>query len=221
MTRAGSVEARPVATRGEACVTRFVMAGHVNALCAVLGVLLVAGCGAGSGDAAGDKAIAGSSTTASSQPASSAVPSSAVASSAVTGSAAASSTAAVSPTLPPARRAANGTRYSACRDGNCEVAVSGKTRIKFTDGTLSLSKVRANDGLNFKLSLASGAGATGTLKGTCGTIAYFYLGGSGGRMVTCGASGKPARPKPYPGELALQLVGWTSDGAAVLRLATG
>jgi hypothetical protein len=120
----------------------------------------------------------------------------------------------------PPRRAADGTRYAACKDGTCEVAVARKTRITFKDGTLSLSKIRAGDALNFRLKLSYGGSGKGTLKGTCGTVAYFALGG-GVRVTTCDASGVPKRPKPFEGEVALQLVGWTADGAAVLRIVSG
>jgi hypothetical protein len=116
--------------------------------------------------------------------------------------------------------AADGTRYAACRDGTCEVAVAKSVKIRIRRGTLSLTKFRAGKSVNFKLDLSDGGGGNGTLKGTCGTIAIFLPGG-GGRGVFCNASGIPQRPEVEAGEVALQLAGWTADGAAVLRVVSG
>jgi hypothetical protein len=126
-----------------------------------------------------------------------------------------------SPTPPPAPKAtaADGTRLAACADGTCEVAVSRPARIKLRTGTLEITKVTANDVVAIDLSLRNGGGGTGTLRGTCGTISYFSA--SGGRGEFCAdASAAPKRPRPERGEVALQLAGWTADGAAVLRVVT-
>ena len=122
-----------------------------------------------------------------------------------------------SPSAAPVR-AADGTRYAACSDGTCEVAVRGKKKITFRRGTLSVTKFAAGKEFDFRLDLRRGGGGHGTLKGTCGSVAYFS--GSGVRVVGCGASGVPQKPAPQRGEVALQLIGWTTDGSAVLRLAT-
>lgn len=115
--------------------------------------------------------------------------------------------------------AADGTRLAACADGTCEVAVSRPARIKLRTGTLKVTKVTANDAVEIDLSLRNGGGGTGTLRGTCGTISYFSS--SGGRGEFCAdASAAPKKPRPERGEVALQLAGWTTDGAAILRLVT-
>jgi hypothetical protein len=119
----------------------------------------------------------------------------------------------------PTVTAADGTRLSACADGTCEVAVSKRARIKLRTGTLKITKVTANDAVKIEMSLRNGGGGSGTLRGTCGTISYFSA--SGGRGEFCAdASATPKRPRPVRGEVALQLAGWTADGAAVLRLVT-
>ena len=123
----------------------------------------------------------------------------------------------------PAPVAADGTNYAACADGTCEISIPGPVDIRVGGGTLKVTKASAQDGLEFDLTLASGAGGNGTLKGTCGTVASFYLGGGGGTMTSpsCDGTGVPEPPEPMPGALSMQLVGWSPDGAAVLRLITG
>jgi hypothetical protein len=119
----------------------------------------------------------------------------------------------------PAVTAADGTRLAACADGTCEVAVSGPARIKLRTGSLRVTKVTADEAVKFKMSLRNGGGGSGTLRGTCGTISYFSA--SGGRGEFCAdASAAPKQPQPVRGEVALQLAGWTADGAAVLRVVT-
>jgi hypothetical protein len=115
--------------------------------------------------------------------------------------------------------AADGTRLAACADGTCEVAVSRPARIKLRTGTLKITKVTKNKAVEIDLSLRDGGGGTGTLRGTCGTISYFSA--SGGRGEFCAdASAPPKQPRPDRGEVALQLAGWTTGGAAILRLVT-
>ena len=115
--------------------------------------------------------------------------------------------------------AADGTRLAACADGTCEVAVSRPVRIRLRTGTLKVTAVEADDAVEIDLTLRNGGGGTGTLRGTCGTISYFSA--SGGRGEFCAdASAAPKRPRPARGEVALQLAGWTTDGAAVLRVVT-
>ncbi|MFG1921944.1 hypothetical protein [Cryptosporangium sp. NPDC048952] len=126
---------------------------------------------------------------------------------------------------PPPLAAADGTRYAACWDGTCEVAVSRPTTIPIRFGKLSVSKLQPDDGITFDITLPGGGGS-GTLKGNCGVIGYFYRDFSGGHMSAsaCPSTAGPAdvpTPKPAPGEIGLQLVGWTPTNAAVLRLASG
>jgi hypothetical protein len=117
--------------------------------------------------------------------------------------------------------ASDGTRYSACADGTCEVAVSRPVRIAVEGGTLSVTKVKPEDSMGFELTFASGGGGSGTLKGTCGAVFTFYRGGGAGAS-SCGTDTSAATPPaPEPGALLMQLAGWNSDGAAVLRLVSG
>jgi hypothetical protein len=169
-------------------------------ICSLLCVLLVAGCG----DAGSDGAQASGSP-------------SGPADGSPSGSAAAKPSPSAAPT---AVTAADGTRYAACWDGTCEVAVSRPTAISLRFGRLTVSRIQPRDAVAFNLSLPGGGG-NGTLKGTCGTIAYFYRDYSGGHGSFCAsATAAPQRPAPQPGEVALQLAGWTATGAAVLRLAS-
>ncbi|MEQ4304116.1 hypothetical protein ABNF97_22505 [Plantactinospora sp. B6F1] len=170
--------------------------------CALLAVLLSTGCGARRDGAAPESPA---STTAS--PVATASPSATPAPDAAT-------------TPAPVRiaAAADGRRYAACADGTCEVAVSKPVRIRVDGGTFSVTKVKRDVQIDFKLTMSTGAGGSGTLK-SCG-VTKFYLGGGGG-AITCGADGVPKRPAPERGALLVQLAGWTADGAGVLRLVSG
>lgn len=178
----------------------------------VLGALLVAGCGAGAGDSSG------TASSASPVPSTSSVPSPS-ASASMSDTPTETPSASAEPVPPPAT-AADGTRYSACADGTCEVAVSRPVRIKIKGGRLSVTKVRAGDVVTYDLTLTGGGGGSGTLGGTCGEIFRIYRGG-GVQVITCHASGVPARPKAERGSVALQFLGWTSGGAGVVRVVSG
>lgn len=176
------------------------MPRSIRSSCAILGallpaLLLAAGCGARS-----DSGASGGGT-----PATTSHP---------------SPTTSPTTTSPTPPTAADGSRYATCADGTCEVAVARPVRIKIRDGAFSVTKVVANDSMLFKLTFSAGGGGSGTLMSTCGARLTFYLGG-GGSAVTCDASGVPATPKPIPGALQVQLVGWATGGAAVLRLVSG
>ncbi len=173
--------------------------------CALLAVLLSAGCGA-----RGDSGVA-------ENPASS--PSSTAASPIATASPTPTPTPdATTPAPIRVRAAADGRRYAACADGTCEVAVTKPVRIRVDGGTFSVTKVKRDVQLDFKLTMRTGAGGSGTLK-SCGVMKFYLYGGGG--MVTCGADGVSKRPVRERGALLVQLAGWTSDGAGVLRLVSG
>jgi hypothetical protein len=121
-------------------------------------------------------------------------------------------------TTPPPPVAANGTRYSACKDGNCEVAVSKPVKIRLGghtgSGTLSVKKV-TSDGVNIDLTLPGGGGK-GSVNGHCTSTFHIW---SAGGTLSCPV--KPAGPpKPGAGEFAIQLVAVTGR-TAILRLVTG
>lgn len=124
------------------------------------------------------------------------------------------------PSPQPTASASDGTRYSACADGTCEVAVSGPVDIPVDGGTFTVKKVHREDGVKYEVSMATGATGSGTMKGACGSVFTFYAGG-GVSVVSCGASTKPTPPAPEPGALKLQLAGWDADGAAVIRFVSG
>ena len=164
----------------------------------LLAVLLAAGCGSPvAGSATAPSAPA--STTASSEPA-------------------VTTTTQPPPPPPPPPTAADGSNYQACRSGSCEVLIPGPVRIAVDGGTLSVTKVSAEEGVEFSLKL-SGGSWSGTLKGTCGGIFRFYRGG-GSSVIGCGASGVPEPPTAEPGALTMQLAGF-ADGGAVLRMISG
>ncbi|MGH3379835.1 MAG: hypothetical protein ACRDP6_34405 [Actinoallomurus sp.] len=121
-------------------------------------------------------------------------------------------------TTPAPPKAADGTRYSACKDGNCEVAVSKPVKIRLGgrigSGTLSIKKV-LSDGVKIYLTLPGGGG-DGSIKGHC--TSTFHIASAGGGL-SCPV--KPAGPpKPDAGDFAIQLVAVTGK-TAILRLATG
>jgi hypothetical protein len=124
----------------------------------------------------------------------------------------------VAKTPPPPPTAADGTRYSACKDGDCEVAVSKPVKIRLGgrigSGSLAVKKV-LSDGVKIDLTLPGGGG-NGSIKGHC--TSTFHIATAGGSL-SCPV--KPASPpKPDAGDFAIQLVAVTG-GTAILRLATG
>lgn len=182
---------------------------HWPTAAALAAALLLAGCGSGPPDGGGSAASrhAGKTTAPG-----------------ATGTASTDrTTPTASPTStppPPPPTASDGTRYAACADGTCEVAVSRPVDIAVNGGTFSVTRTRPGNSVDFEVTLATGGGGSGTLKGTCGTIARFYPGSVS--MVTCSdADSTPTPPAPEPGALSLQLAGWDSDDAAVLRLVSG
>lgn len=114
---------------------------------------------------------------------------------------------------------ADGTDYSACADGNCEVAVSEPTEIEFDGstgpGTLAVTDV-LDDGIALDVTL-SGGGGSGELKGRC--TSNFSAGG-GSMDCPADLESTPEPPEPPAGVLSVQLAGF-ADGTAVLRLALG
>jgi hypothetical protein len=122
-----------------------------------------------------------------------------------------------SPSPPRKPTASDGTRYAACADGTCEVAVSRPVDIAVDGGTLEVTEVKAGDKVEFELTPASGAGSSGTLKG-CGTVLQVYPGGGGARSSVCEEGEIPDAPEPVPGIFQMQMAGWDDDHAAVLRL---
>lgn len=116
--------------------------------------------------------------------------------------------------------AEDGTRYQACADGTCEVAIAKPVRISLSDGNvLRINKVTA-DSIDIDLSLAAGGGGNGTLKGNCGSIFQFSpAGGGGGQFCPADGSSNPS-PEPIPGMVQLQMVGFNAKGA-VLRIVSG
>jgi hypothetical protein len=126
------------------------------------------------------------------------------------------------PSARPLPRAADGKRYSACRDGTCEVAISRPVRIAVKGGRLTVLKVKPNNSLKFDLTFTYGGGGSGLLKGTCGAIATFYRYAGGAGMEGCRSDDStPKKPARVKGALRMQLVGWDSGKAAVLRLVSG
>ncbi|MFI6742871.1 hypothetical protein ACIBI9_59120 [Nonomuraea sp. NPDC050451] len=180
---------------------------------AALVVLLMAGCG--SAPTVGGKAA---DTASSSKPASTAATASPS-----TGASAGTPTSTPTPSARPLPRAADGKRYSTCRDGTCEVAISRPVRIAVKGGRLTVIKVKPNNSLKFDLTFTyGGGGGSGVLKGTCGTIATFYRYAGGAGMEGCRSEDStPKKPARVKGALRMQLVGWDRDKAAVLRLVSG
>ncbi|MEE1939986.1 hypothetical protein V1L54_11340 [Streptomyces sp. TRM 70361] len=172
----------------------------------LLAALLAAGCGsgpAGEGADGGETPAGGATTRAgTSRPAPTGTPS------------ATSSPPAPKPT------ASDGTRYSACADGTCEVAVARPVDITVGGGTFSVKGVKPGHELTFEIVTADGATGSGTLKG-CGTVLSFSPGGGGVTSTACDAGGVPEPPDPEPGALLIQMAGWSADRAAVLRLVSG
>ncbi|MFG2780963.1 hypothetical protein ACGFY7_24305 [Streptomyces prunicolor] len=183
---------------------------HWPTATAVAAVLLLAGCGSATPERGGSTV---------SRPATSRPDGRTTAATATGKAPATRTTPAASHPPRPAPTASDGRRYAACADGTCEVAVARSVDIAVNGGTFSVTKVKPGDSVDFEVTLAGGGGS-GTLKGTCGAIVRFSPGSTS--MITCGdADSTPAPPSPAPGALSLQLAGWDSDDAAVLRLVSG
>ncbi|WP_020668149.1 hypothetical protein [Amycolatopsis nigrescens] len=125
------------------------------------------------------------------------------------------------PAAPPSSAApvaADGTDFTACTDGNCEVLVSAPADIPVGGhggGITKLSVVTLDAaGLSFKTE-TDGGGGSGELKGGC--VLTFYSGGGGSR---CTSGGEPTAPEAQTGVLAMQLVSATDKGV-VVRLVAG
>ena len=117
---------------------------------------------------------------------------------------------------PEAEPAADGTDYTACEDGECEVAVKEPMDIAIgaSDAdmvTLSITAV-TEDGIEYEV-IQSGTTSGGSLGGVCqATISETSS------YSSCFEEGTPPEPDPLQGELVIQLLGM-NDGSAVLRLA--
>ncbi len=124
-------------------------------------------------------------------------------------------------TTPPPPTAKDGADYAACADGVCEVAIDKPVTIDVA-GTSFVVKGMLEDGLEFDVTFANGGGATGTMKGTCGSIISFYTSGTGGMSgVFCALGNKPQpAPEPKPGLLQLQMSGF-ADRTAIVRIVAG
>lgn len=114
---------------------------------------------------------------------------------------------------------ADGTDYTACADGNCEVAVAEPIDIEFDgstgSGTLAVTDILDN-GIALDVTLPGGGG-DGELKGRC--TSHFHAGG-GSMDCPADLEGTPEPPEPTAGVLSVQLAGMT-DGTAILRLTLG
>lgn len=117
---------------------------------------------------------------------------------------------------PEADPAADGTDYSACEDGECEVAVGEPMDIVIGAphegmATLSITAV-TQDGIEFEVTHSEST-SSGALGGVCeATISETSM------FSTCFEEGMPPEPAPLQGELVVQLLGM-NEGSAVLRLA--
>lgn len=112
--------------------------------------------------------------------------------------------------------AADGTDYTACEDGECEVAVAEPVEIAVggADGmTISITVVTEN-GIEFEM-----VQANGSIGGSLGGICEAFLTGTS-MSSSCWLVGEMPEPQPGDGELVLQLLGM-NDGSAVLRMALG
>lgn len=164
--------------------------------CALLAALATAACGAESGSVAPDDETADATET-------------------ETGAGATETEPSESPTEA-GPTAADGTDYSACDDGSCEVAISEAVTFEFDDFTLTIAPTE--DGIETEKTSADGG--TGT-SGSSGAYCLNYI-TADSHSGSCYAFAEetPAPPDPEPGVLALELLG-VADGTAVIRLTMG
>jgi hypothetical protein len=113
--------------------------------------------------------------------------------------------------------AADGTDYSACDDGACEVAITQPpVEFAFADFTLTITAVTDN-GIEYeKVGTDSGTG-TGSMGGVC-----FSTMSAESTSTQChgGIEGEAPQPDPEPSTVELQLLA-VADGTAIIRIAEG
>ncbi|MDO0935259.1 hypothetical protein QQY66_27660 [Streptomyces sp. DG2A-72] len=165
---------------------------------ALLLALLVAGCGSASDGDTSDSAASGKGRADDRTPSAEPTP---------------------TPTPTPTLTASDGTRYSACADGTCEVAISRPVEFAVNGSMFNVTKVNRGNSLEFKLALSYGARGSGTLAANCGVTRFMPGRLSTERCTDDNRSQKP--PAPQAGTLALQMAGWDADNAAVVRLVSG
>jgi hypothetical protein len=118
------------------------------------------------------------------------------------------------PEAPPPS-AADGTNYTACDDGTCEVAITDAVDLVVGDFTYAIKAV-SEDGLEMETDNGAGSSTGGSL--SVGCVSYLAPNSAG---VGCyEGTGEPPEPDPEPGEVALELVDIT-DGTAIIRLTMG
>jgi hypothetical protein len=118
------------------------------------------------------------------------------------------------PEAPPPS-ASDGTDYTACDDGTCEVAVTDAVDIVVGEFTYAITDV-SEEGLEMETDNGAGSSTGGSL--SVGCVSYLAPNSAG---VGCyEGTGEPLEPDPEPGELALELVDVT-DGTAIIRLTMG
>ena len=117
---------------------------------------------------------------------------------------------------PKADPAADGTDYTACEDGECEVAVGEPMDIVIgapDEGMATFSITAVTEtGIEFEV-VRSETTSSGSLGGVCeATITETAM------FTACFDEGAPPVPAPSPGELIVQLLGM-NDESAILRMA--
>ena len=117
----------------------------------------------------------------------------------------------------PPPSAADGTDYTACDDGTCEVAVSERTEFVFGEMTLTITAV-TEDGIETRTYSPGGGVGSGSLSGGY-CVSYMTPNGATASCYGEG-DGEPPEPDPAAGELALELLDVT-DGTAIIRLTMG
>jgi hypothetical protein len=151
--------------------------------CVVLGLLVAAGCGE-----AADPAAAPSTRS----PSASVKP---------------------SPSPTPKPTVSYDPRYAACADGACEVALTGATKIKVLDGTLTVRSLVAGKQVDLLITFPSGSSVEGTFVNDCGGTLFASRRSTEGGIVGCPVGGPP---QPAGGETAVQMRGWSTKAARVL-----
>lgn len=113
--------------------------------------------------------------------------------------------------------AADGTDYTACDDGTCEVEVAEPVEFDFGDFTFTITAV-TEDGIEYETVNDDGGTGSGSMSG--GYCNSYLTANSSSSSCYGVLEGTPPEPDPGAGEVQLQLLNVT-DGAAVVRFTMG
>jgi hypothetical protein len=131
---------------------------------------------------------------------------------------------AASPTEADLPTAPDGTDYTACEDGSCEVLVSGDP-VEFAFADFTLTVTITDDGIETHTASSDGTRSGNSSMSGPGMpdaycVAYLTAGSNTMSCYTDDGSGEAPAPESEPGVLVLEMLDF-AEGTAVVRLTMG